>query len=218
LPATAGTGLTLRQRIHALLQHTAPGGEPEFPYAASFTAQQIAALRNQFLPASLARAAVLVPLVERPEGLQVMLTLRASHMKNHGGQVSFPGGRMEPRDAGPWEAALREAREEIGLEAAFVARAGYLPDHLVISGFRVTPAVAFVQPGFSLQLDAREVEDVFEVPLDFVLDPGNHLPRERHFAGQTVMTYDIVYGGRQIWGATANMLITLQRLLRGASA
>ena len=108
MPAAAGTAeLTLRQRIHALLQDTAPGGEPEFPYAASFTAQQIAALRSHFLPASLARAAVLVPLVERPEGLQVMLTLRASHMKNHGGQVSFPGGRVEPMDAGPWEAALR---------------------------------------------------------------------------------------------------------------
>jgi 8-oxo-dGTP pyrophosphatase MutT (NUDIX family) len=205
---------TLRQQLVALLRDTAPGGEPEFPYAASFTAEQVAALRHQFLPASLARAAVLIPLIERPEGLQVMLTLRASHLKNHAGQVSFPGGRVEPGDVGPWEAALREAREEIGLEASYVERIGYLQDHLVISGFRVTPAVGFVQPGFNLRLDEREVEDVFEVPLEYILDPGNHLQRERHFAGQTIVTWDILYGGRQIWGATANMLLTLGRLLR----
>ena len=203
----------LRERIATLLRHTEPGGEAEFPYAAQFTSEQIASMRQKFLPERLAPAAVLVPLVERPAGLHVLLTQRASHLKNHAGQVSFPGGRIESRDAGPWEAALREAREEIGLDAGYVTRAGFLPDHLVISGFRVTPAVGFVQPGFTLRLDTSEVEDAFEVPLEFLIDPANRVPRERHFAGFSLTTYDIPYQGRQIWGATASMLMTLSRLL-----
>ena len=207
----------LRTRIENLLRDTVPGRDPEFPYAAQFTSEQIDLLRKMF-PAEPARAAVLVPLVERPTGLQVLLTQRASHLKNHPGQISFPGGRIESADAGPWEAALRETREEIGLEPQFVTRAGYLRDHLVISGFRVTPAVGFVQPGFNLHLDETEVENVFEVPLEFVLDLRNHLPRDRSIAGHTVITHEIPYEGRQIWGATASMLITFARLLREVQA
>ena len=207
----------LRARIESLLGDTAPGREPEFPYAAQFTPEQIDLMRKLF-PAEPARAAVLVPLVERPTGLQVLLTQRASHLKNHPGQISFPGGRIESVDAGPWEAALRETREEIGLDPRFVTRAGYLQDHLVISGFRVTPAVGFVQPGFDLRLDETEVENVFEVPLEFVLDVRNHLPRDRSIAGHTVITHEIPYEGRQIWGATASMLITFARLLREMQA
>jgi 8-oxo-dGTP pyrophosphatase MutT (NUDIX family) len=207
----------LRTRIESLLRDTVPGRDPEFPYAAQFTPEQIDLMRKLF-PAEPARAAVLVPLVERPTGLQVLLTQRASHLKNHPGQVSFPGGRIESTDAGPWEAALRETQEEIGLEPQFVTRAGYLQDHLVISGFRVTPAVGFVQPGFNLQLDETEVENVFEVPLEFVLDVRNHLPRDRSIAGHTIITHEIPYEGRQIWGATASMLITFARLLREVQA
>ena len=207
----------LRTRIERLLRDTVPGRDPEFPYAAQFTPEQIDLLRKLF-PAEPARAAVLVPLVERPAGLHVLLTQRAPHLKNHPGQISFPGGRIEPVDAGPWEAALRETQEEIGLEPRFVTRAGYLQDHLVISGFRVTPAVGFVQPGFNLQLDETEVEDVFEVPLEFVFDVRNHLPRDRSIAGHTVITHEIPYEGRQIWGATASMLITFARLLRETQA
>jgi 8-oxo-dGTP pyrophosphatase MutT (NUDIX family) len=203
----------LRTRIENLLRDTVPGQDPEFPYAAQFTSEQIDLLQKMF-PAEPARAAVLVPLVERPTGLQVLLTQRASHLKNHPGQISFPGGRIELVDAGPWEAALRETHEEIGLEPQFVTRAGYLQDHLVISGYRVTPAVGFVQPGFDLRLDETEVDDVFEVPLEFVLDVRNHLPRDHSIAGHTVVTHAIPYAGRQIWGATANMLITFARLLR----
>jgi 8-oxo-dGTP pyrophosphatase MutT (NUDIX family) len=216
-PETVVEPNPLRERIVELLRDTVAGGEPEFPYAAQLAPEQIASLRLH-LPQELSRAAVLVPLVDRPAGLQLLLTLRASHLKNHAGQVSFPGGRIEDTDAGPWEAALREAHEEIGLDSAHVTLGGYLPDHVVISGFRVTPVVGFVRPGFELRLDATEVEDVFEVPLDYVLDPAHRVSRERHFAGVTLRTFEIPYGGRQIWGATASMLLTLARLVRGAEA
>jgi len=209
--------VSLRARIAALLRDTVPGRDPEFPYAAQFSSEQRDLLRT-LLPQQPVRAAVLVPLVERPAGLHVLLTQRAAHLKHHAGQISFPGGRIEPADAGPWAAALREAQEEIGLEARYVTRAGYLQDHLVISGFRVTPVVAFVQPGFELCLDRTEVEDVFEVPLEFVLDTRNHLPRDRNLAGLTIVTHEIPYQGRQIWGATASMLIAFAQLLQESAA
>lgn len=206
---------SLRTRVEHCLRGSVPAQEPEFPYAANLTPEQLATIR-QFIPERLAQAAVLVPLIEHADGLRVLLTQRASHLKNHAGQISFPGGRIESGDAGPWEAALREAHEEIGLEPQYVSLAGYLRDHLVISGFRVTPVVGFVRPGFTLRLDTTEVDDVFEVPLEFVLDPGNRVPRDRHFAGFTLQTWDIPYQGRQIWGATASMLLSLTRLLEAS--
>lgn len=209
----APTALSLRSRIECLLRDTQPGHDPEFPYASQFSAEQLVQLR-QLVPANPVRAAVLVPLVDRPEGLQVLLTQRASHLKNHPGQISFPGGRVERDDAGPWEAALRETQEEIGLAADFVTRAGYLRDHLVISGFQVTPIVGFVRPGFELRLDRTEVDDAFEVPLSFVIDSRNHVPRSRVVGGHSIVTHDIPYGNRHIWGATASMLISLGRLLQ----
>jgi 8-oxo-dGTP pyrophosphatase MutT (NUDIX family) len=167
------------------------------------------------MPAMRVPAAVLVPLVEREVGWTVLLTQRAATLKDHAGQISFPGGRMEPQDADAWHAALREAHEEIGLSEEFVEFAGYLPDHWVGTGFRVTPVVGFVNPGYGLQIEAAEVHDVFEVPLDFILDEANHKSRQRQLAGVTVDAYDIPYGDRNIWGATAGMLLTLRRLLQG---
>jgi 8-oxo-dGTP pyrophosphatase MutT (NUDIX family) len=159
-------------------------------------------------------AAVLVPLVERDTGLTVLLTQRAETLKDHAGQISFPGGRIEPEDADAWHAALREAYEEIGLRADFVEFAGYLPDHHVITGFRVTPVVGFVNPDYELRIAAAEVHDVFEVPLDFILDAANHTSRRRNFAGVTIDVHDIPYGDRNIWGATAGMLMTFRRMLQ----
>lgn len=214
MPDPAATGVpALRALIATRLRDTSPGGDPLAAFLRGARPEHHEVMRKA-VPASLAGAAVLVPIVERPEGLTVLLTLRASHLKHHAGQISFPGGRIEPHDASPWEAALREAEEEIGLSREFVSLAGYLNDQLVISGFRVTPVVAFVRPGFELRLDRTEVEDVFEVPFDFILDPANHQSRDRHFQGMTIVTYDIPYQGRQIWGATATMLMTLYRLLR----
>jgi 8-oxo-dGTP pyrophosphatase MutT (NUDIX family) len=205
--------MSLRDRIERRLRGTTPGGDPLAALAAQLSAAQIAELRRH-LPDPLTPAAVMVPLVDRSAGMTVLLTQRASHLKAHPGQISFPGGRLEARDAGPWQAALREAEEEIGLAPQHATLVGYLHDHLVLTGFRITPVVAFVRPGFDLALDRTEVEEAFEVPLEFVLDPANRIARERVYAGHPFTSYDIPYEGRHIWGATAAMLLSLADQLR----
>jgi 8-oxo-dGTP pyrophosphatase MutT (NUDIX family) len=174
---------------------------------------EVASRVRASLPARLVPAAVLVPLVERESGLTVLLTQRAETLKDHAGQISFPGGRIEPADQDAWHAALRETREEIGLAQGFVEFAGYLPDHHVITGFRVTPVVGFVNPDYQLSIAEAEVHDVFEVPLDFILDAANHKSRRRKFGELVIDVHDIPYGERNIWGATAGMLMTLCRML-----
>jgi 8-oxo-dGTP pyrophosphatase MutT (NUDIX family) len=168
------------------------------------------------LPAETTPAAVLVPLVER-ERLTVLLTQRSSRLRTHAGQISFPGGRIESSDDTPRAAALREAREEIGLEERFVSIAGYLPDHVVITGFRITPVVGFVRPGFELLPDRTEVQQTFEVPLDYLFDPANFRRQRRRLihGNREVDFWDIPYGEHTIWGATAGMLLTLYRVCVG---
>ena len=165
------------------------------------------------LPARRVPAAVLVPLVEHESGLTVLLTQRAETLKDHAGQISFPGGRIEPGDEDAWHAALREAHEEIGLLPSFVEFAGYLPDHHVITGFRVTPVVGFVNPQYQLRIAKAEVHDVFEVPLAYILDAANHKSRRRKLGELYIDVHDIPYRERIIWGATAGMLMTLRRKL-----
>ena len=179
---------------------------------------EVVARMRASLPARRTPAAVLVPLVEREGGMTVLLTQRAATLKDHAGQISFPGGRIEPGDADAWHAALREAQEEIGLSPSLVEFAGYLPDHVVISGFRVTPVVGFVKPEYQLRIATAEVHDVFEVPLDFILDAANHKTRQRQIGELTVDIHDIPYGGRNIWGATAGMLMTFRRRLQARTA
>jgi 8-oxo-dGTP pyrophosphatase MutT (NUDIX family) len=202
-----------RARIEARLANTRPRHAAEDWLMPGLSLQESRALRA-FLPTTPIPAAVLVPIVERADELTVLLTQRASQLKNHAGQISFPGGRIETQDAGPSAAALREAQEEIGLEARFVSVVGYLADHILLSGFRVTPVVAFVQPGFELLLDAQEVSDTFEVPLSYVFEPANQGSQRRSFgatAGE-IRVWDIQYQGYNIWGATAGMLLNLYQL------
>lgn len=160
-------------------------------------------------------AAVLVPLVERDNGIHLLLTQRTEHLAHHAGQVAFPGGRVEAGDADAVAAALREAEEEIGLSRLHVEPIGRLDRYITRTAFAVTPVVAVVHPPFTLTLDPHEVADAFEAPLDFLLDPAN---RERHtveFQGVARHFYAMRYGERYIWGATAGMIVNLAELLAG---
>jgi len=158
-------------------------------------------------------AAVLLGLVERPGGLAVVFTERAEHLKDHPGQVSFPGGRIQPGDAGPVQAALREAEEEIGLDPRQVSVAGCLERLLTVTGFLVTPVVGFIAPGFRPVADRTEVADVFEVPLKFLLDADNVRRRYRERLGARMRVHEIEYEGHRIWGATASMLVGFLSLI-----
>jgi 8-oxo-dGTP pyrophosphatase MutT (NUDIX family) len=158
-------------------------------------------------------AAVLIPVVAHPERLSVLFTRRTTHLKSHAGQVSFPGGRAEPGDASAEFTALREAKEEIGLADERVEILGRLPDYRTRTGFRVTPVVGAIRPPLELKPDPREVEAVFEVPLDFLLDERNRERRTREFQGLQVGFYVYEYQGHVIWGATAGMLVNLHRML-----
>jgi len=161
-------------------------------------------------------ASVLVPIVDRATGLSVIFTKRTTHLKAHSGQVSFPGGRAEPEDPTPEFTALREAQEEIGLAMESVEVLARLPDYLTRTGFRVTPVVGLLTPPLALVPDPREVEEVFEVPLEFLLDPKNHELESREIQGRTVGYYVMRYGERAIWGATAGMVVNLYRQLAAA--
>ena len=162
-------------------------------------------------------AAVLVPLVARPDGVQVLLTQRTAHLSDHAGQISFPGGRVEPEDRTREETALRETEEEIGLARVHVALLGRLPEYEIPSGFRITPVVGWVTPPFELALDAFEVAAAFEAPLEHFVDPGRYQRREYRFRGRHRHYMAIPYEGRYIWGATAGMLYSLARMLQPAA-
>lgn len=181
-----------------------------------------AALTGDFAVAGMEReqrvlmpAAVLIPLVDRPEGLTVLLTRRTDHLIHHPGQVSFPGGRTEEHDAGPVETALREAEEEIGLHRRHVEIAGFMDLYQTVTGFLVTPVVGFIKPPFELVPDPFEVAEVFEVPLSYVLDPKNHERRSMIFNDRERYFYVLPYKNYYIWGATAAMLVNLSKKLHG---
>ena len=162
----------------------------------------------------LTSAAVLAGLVDHPGGLQVLLTQRTDHLQHHPGQISFPGGHMDPGDKTPEDTALRETEEEVGLNRRHVKTIGRLSEYVTRTGFSIIPVVALVTPPFDVTPDPHEVDEVFEVPLDFFLDPANHQRHRREFKGSTREFHAMPYGDYYIWGATAGMLINLYEVLR----
>jgi len=203
----------LRARILQRFQGSEPKHELADWRLLGVDADRVLKLQKHF-PANPVPAAVLVPFVNRPEGLTILLTQRASQLAKHAAQVSFPGGRLEESDPDVASAALREAQEEIGLDPARVRVFGYLPDHLVISGYRVTPVLSLVEPPFAIEPNPAEVESVFEVPADYIFDERNHKARLRRIGDEEMLLYDIPWQGLSIWGATAGMLLTLVRMVR----
>jgi 8-oxo-dGTP pyrophosphatase MutT (NUDIX family) len=200
--AAAGCGWT-RETIARRLAGPAPRHDPRdlhvirIPHGARVT-----------------EAAVMVPIVCREAGLHVLLTQRTAHLSDHAGQISFPGGRVEPEDRDREETALREMEEEVGLPRQRVAVLGRLPGYEIPSGFRITPIVGWIEPPFDVKPDPFEVESVFEAPLTHFLDPDRYLRREYHFRGRHRHYLAIPYEGRYIWGATAAMLHSFARMLR----
>ena len=163
----------------------------------------------------LRHAAVLVPVVARTP-LSMLLTERTGHLSAHAGQIAFPGGKVETHDSGPLAAAMREAREEIALDQAFVEPLGFLPPYRTGTGFIITPVVALLRPGFKMTADPSEVADVFEVPFDFLMNEANHRIDNRMWRGAERRFYAMPYGERYIWGATAGIIRTLYRRLFSA--
>jgi 8-oxo-dGTP pyrophosphatase MutT (NUDIX family) len=164
---------------------------------------------------ALTPAAVLVPLVRRPEGWTMLLTLRTHSMPTHPGQISFPGGRIQDGDTDAVAAAIRETVEETGLPATFIKPVGAFDPYRTGTGYSISPIVACIEPGFSLSPDPREVDEVFETPLEFLMNPLNHERHTRELNGRMRSYYAMPYGDRYIWGATAGMIRVLYERLFG---
>ncbi|MDR2215030.1 MAG: CoA pyrophosphatase [Nevskiaceae bacterium] len=165
------------------------------------------------LPPDPRPAAVLIALLGEGDEAGILLTVRAAHLRHHAGQIAFPGGRIEDDDDGPAAAALREAREEVGLDPRSVELIGYLPDQIVLTGFRITPVVARVTGAFTPKPDHREVQDCFVLPWTRLLDPASQVEVQRPILGQNLSMRDIHYEQHRIWGATAGILLTLLDLV-----
>jgi 8-oxo-dGTP pyrophosphatase MutT (NUDIX family) len=179
-------------------------------------------LADELLNIARRPAAVLVPVIHREPEATLLFTERNGGLRSHAGQISFPGGRIDPTDAGPVEAALREADEEIGLKPEFIETVGRGPDYLTGSGYHVALVIAVVSSGFTLKLNPAEVADVFEVPLSFLMDPANHKKGSRIWNGARRSFFEMPFGDRHIWGITAGIVRVLYERLyaddKGAAA
>jgi 8-oxo-dGTP pyrophosphatase MutT (NUDIX family) len=158
-------------------------------------------------------AAVLVPIIDRAQAPSLLMTTRAGHLRQHAGQISFPGGGIEASDDDVLGAALRETQEEIGIDPSYVQPLGFLPDQIVLTGFRITPVVALVRPGYQLRVDGKEVAEVFEIPLEYLSEADNFRPTRRLLRGVEMTLNDLHFEGRVVWGATAGMLQVLRSVL-----
>lgn len=170
-------------------------------------------LKPLFVHDRLRDAAVLVPVVDRGDEATVLLTKRTDNLRSHSGQIAFPGGRVDPTDRSAEHAALRETEEEIGLGAEFIDIVGRLPDYVSGSGYRIAPVLSIVRPDFLLTINRDEVDDAFEVPLRFLMDPQNHRRDSRIWEDRERFFYTMPFGERNIWGVTAGILRTLYERL-----
>ncbi|TGE02707.1 CoA pyrophosphatase [Methylobacterium nonmethylotrophicum] len=208
------------ERARTRLRPTPPGPQDQTANPPAAPPRGDHDLEPDVLEAALARpprlAAVLVPVVPRDDGVSVLFTVRASHLRDHSGQIAFPGGKIDPADPSPLAAALREAEEEIGLDRAAVTPIGYLDAYLSGTGFLVTPVVGLVAPDARLSLNPHEVAEAFEVPLDFLMDVANHALHSREWRGRQRRYYAIPFGERYIWGVTAGIVRNLYDRLRDA--
>ncbi|QQS15155.1 MAG: CoA pyrophosphatase [Rhodospirillales bacterium] len=198
----------VRGRLQARTDAIAAGRLVPPPYVGS----DFALNNGDVIPEVLRHASVLVPLVDRDEGLTVLLTQRTADMPSHAGQIAFPGGRRHD-DEDAITTALRETEEEVGVPRDLVDVISPIDNYVTGSGYIITPIVGLVAPRFDLRPDPREVADVFEVPLSFFLDPANHHIHSRNFQGRERRFYAMPYGERYVWGATAGMLKNLWRIL-----
>lgn len=170
-------------------------------------------LRDMIVRDGLRDAAVLIPVVDRGDEASVILTKRTEKLRSHSGQIAFPGGRLDATDPTPEYAALRETEEEIGLAPRFVEVVGRMPDYVTGSGFRIAPILSVVRPGFRLTINPDEVDDAFEVPLSFLMDPANHNRGSRIWEEKERYFYTMPFGERHIWGVTAGIIRTLYERL-----
>ena len=205
----------LRARLNACLSLTAaiPGAPQRGDYDLNPAWRNAAPSERPLRP-----AAVLVPIIERKVGLNVLFTLRAAGLPAHAGQVSFPGGRAEQSDADAVATALRETEEEVGLTREFISVIGALDPYETGTGFAIKPIVGLVREGFDLRPQTSEVADIFEVPLRFLMDPINHERHMRIWQGRERHFYAMTFDGHYIWGATAGMLVNLYERLQCTGA
>ncbi len=210
---TALTAL-LRDKLAPLpTTHEEVGGEP--PTRGDFGKIRGAEDERSAADTPLRAASVLVPLVDHPDETTVLLTQRSQHLPSHAGQVSFPGGRVDPVDIDPVATALRETREEVGISADFISPIGALDTYETGTGFCIMPIVGILEPGFTIKTDPSEVEEAFEVPLSFLMNPKNHERHRAHWKGTAREYYAMPYDGHYIWGATAGMIVNLYERLHG---
>lgn len=170
-------------------------------------------MRHLIVRDGLREAAVLVPVVDRGDEASMILTKRTEKLRSHSGQIAFPGGRIDPEDRSPEDAALRETEEEIGIDRSFVDVIGRMPDYVSGSGFRIAPVLGIVRPDFLMTINRDEVDDAFEVPLSFLMDPANHNRESRVWQERERFFYSMPFGERYIWGVTAGIIRTLYERL-----
>ena len=192
----------MRDQITRRLRDSQPPADPVGAALAKLSPE----IARAWFSSPLESAAVLIPLMPRCDGMTMLLTRRTEHVKDHAGQISFPGGRAETGDDGPRDTALRETAEEIGVPPAQVTVIGYLDAYPVVTGYAIVPVVGLLDGDPELRLDPIEVAEVFEVPLTFLLDEDNLARTTRVYKGVEVETYEYLYGGHRIWGATAHMI------------